>query len=155
MQMILLYTLNLIRHLTCGNNQNWPLNLNLIYGTLDSVDQRKKWLFNFSVGKTQLVLFDQSNSSTAINVKTDGRLEKNFSKLLGLYFLFQIGLGLLRFLCCQNILQENQILDSFYEIYCSSGYSLSSINLPNSHTYNTVVTSALVLLVATWNCWIS
>ena len=154
MQMILLYTLNLIRHLTCGNNQNWPLNLNLIYGTLDSVDQRKKWLVNFNVGKTQLLLFDQSSSSTAINVKMDGRLEKFFSKL-GLYFLFQIGLGLLHFLSCQNFLQENQILDSFYEIYCSSGYSLSSINLPNSHTYNTVVTSALVLLVATWNCWIS
>ena len=31
---ILLSTLNLIRHLICGNNQNWFLNLNLIYETL-------------------------------------------------------------------------------------------------------------------------
>ena len=34
MLMILLSTLNVIRHLICGNNQNWPLNLNLIYETL-------------------------------------------------------------------------------------------------------------------------
>ena len=34
MLMILLSTLNLIRHLICGNNLNWLLNLNVIYGTL-------------------------------------------------------------------------------------------------------------------------
>ena len=31
---ILLPTLNLIRHLICGSNLNWLLNLNLIYETL-------------------------------------------------------------------------------------------------------------------------
>ena len=30
-----------------------------------------------------------------------------------------------------------------------------SINLPYDHVWNTVVMSGLVLLVATWNCWIS
>ena len=30
-----------------------------------------------------------------------------------------------------------------------------SINLPYGHAWNTVVMSGLVLLVATWNCWIS
>ena len=34
MLMILLSTLNVIRHLICGNNQNWLLNLNLTYKTL-------------------------------------------------------------------------------------------------------------------------
>ena len=34
MLMILLSTLNAIRHLICGNNYNWLLNLNLTYGTL-------------------------------------------------------------------------------------------------------------------------
>ena len=29
------------------------------------------------------------------------------------------------------------------------------INLPYGHVWNTVVISGLVLLVATWNCWIS
>ena len=30
-----------------------------------------------------------------------------------------------------------------------------SINLPYGHAWNTVVMSGLVLLVPTWNCWIS
>ena len=30
-----------------------------------------------------------------------------------------------------------------------------SINLPYGHAWNTAVMSGLVLLVATWNCWIS
>ena len=34
MLMILLTALNVARHLTCGNNQNWLLNQNLIYKTL-------------------------------------------------------------------------------------------------------------------------
>ena len=34
MLMILLSVLSVIRHLICGNNQNWLLNLNLIYKTL-------------------------------------------------------------------------------------------------------------------------
>ena len=35
MLMILLFILSVIRHLICGNNLNWLLNLNLIYETLD------------------------------------------------------------------------------------------------------------------------
>ena len=38
--------------LICGNKLNWLLNLNLIYQTLN---WGKKWLFDFNVGKTQLV----------------------------------------------------------------------------------------------------
>ena len=34
MLMILCSTINVIRHLICGNNQSWFLNLNLIYETL-------------------------------------------------------------------------------------------------------------------------
>ena len=34
MLMILLATLNVISYLTCGNNSNWRLNLNLTYETL-------------------------------------------------------------------------------------------------------------------------
>ena len=34
MLMILLSILSLIRHLICGNNLKWPMNLNLIYETL-------------------------------------------------------------------------------------------------------------------------
>ena len=64
--MILLSMQSVIRHLICGNNLIWLLNLNLIYETLDS---GKKWLVDFNAGKTQLVLFDQSNNTGSIDIK--------------------------------------------------------------------------------------
>ena len=68
MLMILLSILSVIGHLICGNNLNWLLNLNLIYETLD---WGKKWLVDFNAGKTQLVLFDQSNNTGSIDVKME------------------------------------------------------------------------------------
>ena len=53
--MMLLSILNVARHLVCGNNLNWLLNLNLIYETLD---WGKEWLVDFNAGKTQLVSFE-------------------------------------------------------------------------------------------------
>ena len=49
--------------------------------------------------KTQLVLFDQSNNTGAIDEKIDGFVleEKSSFKMLGVVYLFQIGLGLLHF----------------------------------------------------------
>ena len=42
------------------------------------MDWGKKWVVDFNVGKTQLVLFDRSNSNGSIDVKVDGSvLEKN------------------------------------------------------------------------------
>ena len=38
----------------------------------DTVDWSKKWLVDFKAGKSQLVLFDCSNSSGFIDVKMDG-----------------------------------------------------------------------------------
>ena len=62
--MILLSTLSMIRHLICGNNLNWLMNLSLIYETLDWCS---KWLVvYFNTGKTQLVLFDLSNNTGAV-----------------------------------------------------------------------------------------
>ena len=58
MLIILLSILTLIRHLICGNNFNWVLNLNLIYENLITMDWGKKWHVEFNAGKTQLVLFD-------------------------------------------------------------------------------------------------
>ena len=51
--MILLSIVSVIRHLTCGNNLNWLLDLNLTYETLEC---NKKWFVDFNAGKTQLVL---------------------------------------------------------------------------------------------------
>ena len=38
----------------------------------DALDWDRKWLIDFNAGKTQLVLFDWSNNTGAINVKMDG-----------------------------------------------------------------------------------
>ena len=54
----------------------------------DTVDWGKKWLFDFSAGKTQLVSFDWSNNNGSIDVKMDGSVleEKSSFKMLGLTF---------------------------------------------------------------------
>ena len=79
--------LSVIRHLICGNNLNWLLNLNLIYETR-AVDWGKKWLVDFNVGKTQLVSFDRFNNTGSIDVKMGGSVleEKSSFKMLGLTF---------------------------------------------------------------------
>ena len=38
----------------------------------DTVDWGRKWLIDFDAGKTQLVSFNRSNSTGAIDVKEDG-----------------------------------------------------------------------------------
>ena len=47
--LILLSIRSVIRHLICGNNLNWLLNLNLIYKTLWTGG--KKWLGDFNAVK--------------------------------------------------------------------------------------------------------
>ena len=65
---LLLSILSVTRHLICGNNLNWLLNLNLIYKTLD---WDKKWLVDFITGKIQLVSSDWSNNNGSIDAKMD------------------------------------------------------------------------------------
>ena len=52
------------------------------------MDWGKKWLVDFDTGKTQIVLFDQSNNTGAMDVKMDKSvLEENSSfKMLRLTF---------------------------------------------------------------------
>ena len=46
---------------------------------LDTVDYARKWLVDFNAGKTQLVSFDLSDNTGAIDGKMDGSvLEENF-----------------------------------------------------------------------------
>ena len=61
----------------------------------------RKRLFDFNDEKTQLVVFDQSNNTGAIDVKSNVYfLEKKSSfKMLGMTF-FQVGLLLLHYLYC-------------------------------------------------------
>ena len=54
----------------------------------DILDWGKKWLVNLNAGKTQLVSFDRSDNTGAIDVKMDGYAleEKSSFKILGLTF---------------------------------------------------------------------
>ena len=55
-------------------------------GLRDTVDWGRKWLFDFNAGKTQLVSFDWSKNTGAIDVKMDGSVleEKSSFKMLEL-----------------------------------------------------------------------
>ena len=55
----------------------------------DTVDWCRKWLVDFNAGKTQVVLFDQSKNTGAIDVKMDLSVleEKASFKMLGLGLL--------------------------------------------------------------------
>ena len=59
------------------------------------MDWGRKFLVDFNGGKTQLVLFDQSNNTCAIDVKMDGSvLEENSSfKMLELTFSSKLDWG--------------------------------------------------------------
>ena len=51
----------------------------------------EKWLVDFNAGKTQMVLFDQSNNTGAIDVKMDESvLEEKSFKMLGLTFMSKL-----------------------------------------------------------------
>ena len=54
----------------------------------DTVNWGRKWLVDFNAGKTQLVSFDRSKNTGAIDVKMDGSVleEKTSFKMLGLTF---------------------------------------------------------------------
>ena len=108
-----------------------------------TVDWGRKSLVYFNAGKTQLVLFDLSDKTGAIDIHllrcwgwlflpnwtgahTLSLLLKLPARKLEPWFVLW-SLFLLRLLCI-------------------------SINLPSAHTWKTVATSRLVPLVASWNC---
>ena len=70
-------------------------------GLRDTVDLGKMWLVDFNAGKTQLVSFEQSNNTSATDVKMNGSVlkEKSYFKTLRLS-LFCIRLVLLHYLYC-------------------------------------------------------
>ena len=92
MLMILLSILSVIRHLICGNNLNWLLNLNLIYETLWT--GVRSGLLISVLGKfnwfclTSLII-------TVLYLKMDRSVfeEKSFFKVLGLTFSSKLDWG--------------------------------------------------------------
>ena len=61
----------------------------------DTVDWVRKWLVDFNAGKTQLVSFEQSNNTGAIDVKMDWSVlaQKSSFKMLGLTFFSKLDWG--------------------------------------------------------------
>ena len=61
----------------------------------DTVDWGRKWLVDFNAGRTQLVSFDRSKNTGAINVKVYGSVleEKTSFKMLGLTFYSKLDWG--------------------------------------------------------------
>ena len=61
----------------------------------DTVDWGRKWLVDLDAGKTQLASFDQSENTSAIDVKMDGSvlMEKSSFKMLGLTLSSKLNWG--------------------------------------------------------------
>ena len=61
----------------------------------DTVDWGRKWLVDFNAGKTELVSFDQTNNTGAIDVKMDRSVldEKSSFKIPGLTFSSKLDRG--------------------------------------------------------------
>ena len=61
----------------------------------DTVDWGRKWLVDFNAGKTQLLSFERSNNTGAIDVKMDGSVleEKSSFKMLRLTFSSNLDRG--------------------------------------------------------------
>ena len=81
--------------------QQLELASELEFDLLDTVEQGRKWLVDFNAGKTQLVSFDWSNNTGAIDVKMmDGSVleEKSCFKMLGLTLSSKLDQGLLHYL---------------------------------------------------------
>ena len=59
------------------------------------MDWGRMWLVDFNTRKTQLISFDRSNNTGAIDVKVDGSVleEKSSSKMLGLTFSTKLNWG--------------------------------------------------------------
>ena len=116
------------------------------------MDWCRKWLVDFNAGKTQLVLFDQSNNTGAIDVKMDGSVleEKSSFKMLGLTFSSKLDWGSYIISIAKTASKKIGVLIRSMK-FLSSEIALY-LNLPYGHVWNTVVMFGRVLLAATRNC---
>ena len=112
-----------------------------------TMDLGRKWLADFNAGKIQLVSFDRSNNNGSIDVEMDGSVleEKSSFKMLGLTFSYKLD-------WCSYIVSIAKTASKKIGALIRFMKFLSPEILPYSHVWNTVVTSGLVPLVATWNC---
>ena len=101
----------------------------------DTVDWSRKWLVDFSAGETQLVSFDQSSTTGAIDLKMDGCVfeEKSLFQMLGLTFSSKLDWGsyiisvakavskkIEALICSIKILSSEVLLYLYKQIYHTS-----------------------------------
>ena len=121
----------------------------------DTVDWGRKWLVDFNAGKTQLVSFDWSKNTGAIDVKMDGSVleEKTSLKMLGLTFSSKLDWD------DYVVSIAKTASKKIGALICSMKFFSPEVALfhykSTIQPWNTTVMSGLVLLAATWNCWIS
>ena len=117
------------------------------------MDWGKKWLVHFNAGETQLVLFDRSDNIGSVDVEMDWSVfeEKSFFKMLGLTFSSKLHWVSYIIFIAKTASKKIEALIRSVK-FVSLRLLCISINLPFAHVWNTVVTSGLVPLVATWIC---
>ena len=142
--MILLSTQTLIKYLICGSNQNWLLNLNLIYDILWTGTGNGLLI-------SILVSFDQSYNTGAIDVKMDGSVldEKLSCKMLWLTFSSKLDWGSYIISIAETASKKIGALIRSRSFFLPRFLCIPT-NLPYDHACNTVVVSGLVLLVPSW-----
>ena len=113
-------------------------------------------LVDFNAEKTQLVSFDRSKNTVAIDMKIDGSVlkEKSSFKMLGLTFSSKLSWGSYIFSIAKTASKKIGALIRSMN-FLSPAVALHPINLRYVQVWNTVVMSGLVVLAATWDCWIS
>ena len=152
MFMILLSVLSVIRHLICGSNLNWLLDLNLMYeklwtgvrsGLLISMLRKLSW-FRFASGLITMVLVMWKWLGALLR---NNHLLRFWGWLSPLNWIGVLSLSLLLKLPPKK-LEFQFVLRSFFHLrlFCIS------INLRYTHVWNAVITSGILPLVATWNC---
>ena len=151
MLMMLLSIPSKIRHLICGNNLNWVLNLNLIYETLWTgvrsgllISMLGKLTWFCLTGLITMVLLMWKWMDLFLS---ENHLLRCWGWPSLLNWTGALTLSLLLKLLPRK-LELSFILWSFFHLRLVC----ISINLPYPHVCNTVVMSGLIPLVATWNC---
>ena len=121
------------------------------------MDWGKKRLVDFNAGKTQLVLFDQSNNNGSIDVKMDGSVleEKSSFKMLGLTFSSKLDWDSYIISIAKTALKKIGALicsiKSFSPEFALYLYK-STIRPCMEYCCHVWTGSYLELLLSTWNC---
>ena len=147
--MILLSTLNIIGLLINGNSLSWLWNMNL---THEKLDWDRKWLPDFSAGKTQLVSFDRSNNCGAIDEKKDCSVLDEKLSFTILYLCLVNWTAVFKFSLLTKLTLRNWSLihsTKFLPRFC-----FIFTNLPSYCAWDTITLPGLMHPIATWICLI-